>query len=119
MKTILVVDDFATLRAAIHLPLKQAGYQVVEAADGQEALEQLQKTEYKFDLIITDINMPRLSGIELIKGARNIERYQHVPIITVTTQTGEDILLKAGATAYLQKPFEAARLLAIVKKLIR
>ena len=120
MKTILIVEDSATTRALIRAVIDELGeYETVEAASGFEALKMLPQQEY--DLIITDINMPDVNGLELINFVRNNPRYNHLPIIIVSTERSEEDKKRGmalGATAYVTKPFKSAELQEIVKKTI-
>lgn len=113
---ILAVDDSATMRRIIRNQLKQSGYEEVdEAANGREALSLLTKAPY--DLLITDWNMPDMSGLDLVKEVRRSEPIKTIPILMVTTvSTKEDIVtaLKAGVNGYVVKPFDTATLQAKV-----
>ncbi|CAK0764162.1 two-component system, chemotaxis family, chemotaxis protein CheY [Gammaproteobacteria bacterium] len=118
-KTILTVDDSASVRQVVTIALEAAGYGVVQAADGQEALVRLKTAP--IDLIITDINMPNLNGIDLIKQVRTMPGYKFVPIVTLTTVTDEAKKQEgraAGATAWIVKPFTPDQLRAVVKKVL-
>jgi len=118
VKTILIVEDSATTRALIRAIIDELGeYETVEAASGFEALKMLPQQEY--DLIITDINMPDINGLELINFVRNNPRYNHLPIIIVSTERSEEDKkrgLALGATAYVTKPFKSSELQEIIKK---
>ena len=119
-KVILTADDSVSVRQMVAMSLKRAGYDILEAKDGQDALNQLQKN--KIDLLITDLNMPNLNGFELIRRVRAISRYQYVPIIVLTTESTADKKQAgkvAGATGWIVKPFKPAQLTAVVKKVIR
>jgi len=120
MKTIMVVDDSASLRLMVSMVLKGAGYTVVEAADGTDALARLQGLEYC--LFLTDINMPKMDGIELTRRIRAIPAYKFVPIVMLTTESHPEKKLAgkaAGATAWIVKPFNPDQLLTVAKKVIR
>ncbi|HQT00065.1 MAG: response regulator [Hydrogenophilales bacterium 16-64-46] len=118
-KTILTVDDSGSLRQMVTFVLKDAGYDVVEAVDGQDGLEKA-KTRH-IDLVLTDQNMPGMDGLGLIRALRTMKKYQSVPILMLTTETGDDIKAQgraAGATGWIVKPFDPARLTEVVRKLI-
>lgn len=118
MKTILIVEDSATTRALIRAVIDELDdYETVEAGSGFEALKILPQQEY--DLIITDINMPDINGLELINFVRNNPRYNHLPIIIVSTERSEEDKKRGmalGATAYVTKPFKSFELQEIIKK---
>lgn len=118
-KTILVVDDSASLRQVVAIALKGAGYDVVEAADGKDALAKLDGR--KLHLIISDVNMPNMDGIELVKQVKTNAQYKFTPIIMLTTEAGEDKKSAgqaAGAKAWVVKPFRPEQMLTAVSKLI-
>lgn len=118
-KKILAVDDSATIRTSISFVLNQEGYEVVEAVDGVDGLAKAKAD--KFSLVITDINMPNMDGIELIKQLRTTEGYKFTPIIALTTENQDSKMQEgkaAGATGWIVKPFTSEKLLAIVKKII-
>ena len=112
MKTILIVEDSATTRALIRAVIEELGeFETVEASSGFEALKMLPQQEY--DLIITDINMPDINGLELIHFVKSNPRYSHIPVVIITTeQTGEDRDrgMALGAFAYVTKPFNPEEL---------
>lgn len=115
VKTILIVDDSATMRRSIELSLTLSGMKVVTAADGQEALELLQKG-LRPDLLLTDIVMPRRDGLSLIAEARKLLRF--TPIIALTTQGGRDLrdqAKAAGATAWMIKPVGGTELSQLLR----
>ena len=119
MKTILAVDDSRSLRQMVTFSLNTAGYDVIEAVDGIEALEVAQTRQ--FDLVLTDQNMPRMDGLTLIENLRTLPAYQKTPILMLTTEAGDDMKAKGravGATGWLVKPFDPERLLAVVNKVI-
>lgn len=119
MKTILAVDDSRSLRQMVCFSLKTAGYSVVEAVDGLEALELAKKQ--KFDLVLTDQNMPRMDGLTLIVNLRADPVYEKTPILMLTTEASDEMKAKgreAGATGWMVKPFDPERLLAIVGKVL-
>lgn len=118
-KTILAVDDSSSLRQMVAFSLKAAGYQVVEAVDGQEGLDKAR--QQVVDLVLTDQNMPRMDGLSLIKQLRGLPEYQKVPILMLTTESSDDMKSKgraAGANGWLVKPFDPQRLIEVVKKVI-
>ncbi len=119
MASILTVDDSTSMRQMVSFTLKGAGHEVIEAADGVEALD-VAKTR-SFDLVVTDVNMPNMDGISLIKELRNLPDYKFTPLLMLTTESGEDKKQAgkaAGATGWIVKPFDPERLLATVKKVL-
>lgn len=118
-KTILVVDDSASLRQVVNLTLAGAGYEVIEACDGKDALAKLDGK--KVHLIISDVNMPNMDGISLVKQVKQHPSYKFTPIIMLTTEAGENKKLEgqaAGAKAWVVKPFQPQQMLAAVSKLV-
>lgn len=118
-KTILIVDDSASLRQVVNIALSGAGYQVVEACDGVDALSKLDGR--KFHLIISDVNMPKMDGITLVQEVKKKPEYKFTPIIMLTTESQEEkkaLGQAAGARAWVVKPFQPAQMLAAVAKLI-
>lgn len=118
--TILTADDSPSMRQLIAFTLQNAGYQVIEAVDGKDALERLSRAPVQ--MLITDLNMPNLDGIELIRRVRALPQYKYVPIVMVTTesedsrkQAGRD----AGATAWIVKPFRSEQLVAVAKRFLK
>ena len=119
MTKILAVDDSASMRQMVVFTLQSAGYEVVEAADGQQALDIAEGTT--FDLVLSDVNMPVMDGIQLVKQLRQLEAYKHTPILMLTTETSGDKKMAgkgAGATGWVVKPFNPDKLLATIKKVI-
>ena len=122
-KKVMIVDDAAAIRQTVGFTLQEEGYEVVEAADGKEALGKLQQSEV--DLIICDVNMPEMDGISLIKTLKGDDAYEahkFTPLIMLTTETGEDRKeegKKAGAKVWMVKPFKPEQLIETVKKLIK
>lgn len=117
-KTILVVDDSSSVRQVVGIALKGAGYQVIEACDGKDALTKLDGQ--KIHLIVSDVNMPNLDGIGLVKEVKQNPDYKFTPIMMLTTEAQDDMKQKgkdAGAKAWLVKPFQPDALLAAVSKL--
>lgn len=118
-KTILAVDDSSSLRQMVAFSLKAAGYNVVEAVDGQDGLDKAR--QQTVDLVLTDQNMPRMDGLSLIKQLRGLPEYQKVPILMLTTESSDEMKSKgraAGANGWLVKPFDPQRLIEVVKKVI-
>ncbi|MBI5657109.1 MAG: response regulator [Geobacter sp.] len=118
-KIIMTADDSASVRQMVSFTLKQSGYEVVEAVDGKDALQKLGST--KVDMIITDLNMPNLDGIGLIKGARALPACKFIPIIMLTTESQESKKSEgksAGATGWIVKPFKPEQRIAVVKKVL-
>ena len=118
-KTVLVVDDSASLRQVVHIALKTAGYQVIEAEDGHDALNKLDGR--KIHLAICDVNMPNMDGITFVKEVKKLDGYRFLPIIMLTTESRENKKLlgqQAGAKAWVVKPFRPEQILAAVSKLI-
>ena len=118
-KTILAVDDSSSIRHLLSSTLEQHGYSVVEAVDGQDGLEKL--ADAPADLIITDLHMPNMDGIELIQGVRSNAASRFVPIIMLTTEHQEALKqagAAAGATAWLTKPFKPEDLLMVIRKVM-
>ena len=119
MASILAVDDSASMRQMVSFTLKGAGYDVTEAADGVEALN-IAKTN-KFNLVLTDVNMPNMDGITLTKELRALPDYKFIPILTLTTESSTDKKMagkSAGATGWIVKPFNPDQLLATIKKVL-
>ncbi|PNG25065.1 response regulator [Methylocella silvestris] len=120
MSTILTVDDSASIRTMIKVTLGPAGHTIVEAADGEEGLARAKSQ--KIDLVITDLNMPRMNGLAMIKALRAAAACVGVPIVFLTTESDPAMKQEAkaaGATGWLTKPFNADQLLSIVNKLVR
>jgi two-component system chemotaxis response regulator CheY len=120
MHSILAVDDSASMRQMVSFTLKSAGYNVVEAVDGQDAWEKAGGRD--FDLVLTDQNMPRMDGISLTKKLRGNPKFTATPILILTTESSDQMKQAgrgAGATGWLVKPFDPAKLLEVIKKVIR
>ncbi len=118
-KTILIVDDSDSLREVVGIALKNAGYEVIEGADGQEGLKQLDGK--KVHLIISDVNMPNMNGIEMVQKIKEMDAYKFTPIIMLTTESGDDMKEQgrsAGVKAWMVKPFKPEQMLDAVSKLI-
>ncbi len=117
-KTILIVDDSASMRLVVGIALKGAGYEVIEGRDGKDALSKL--TGQKVHLIISDVNMPVMDGIEFLKAVKQMSTYKFTPIIMLTTESAEEKKRQgqaAGARAWVVKPFQPEQLLGAVQKL--
>ncbi len=118
-KTILSVDDSASMRALIKMTLSGAGYQVVEAVDGADGLAKAQASPVQ--MIVTDLNMPRMDGLAFIREVRKLAAYKGVPILFLTTESDDDKKREAkaaGATGWIVKPFQPEQLLAVVRRII-
>lgn len=118
--TILTADDSPSMRQMIAFTLENAGYQVIEAVDGQDALERLSTAPVQ--MLVTDLNMPNLDGIELIKRVRTLPQYKYIPIIMVTTESEDSRKQQgkaAGATGWIVKPFRAEQLVAVAKRFLK
>jgi two-component system chemotaxis response regulator CheY len=118
-KTVMIVDDSASLRQVVGIALKGAGYEVVEACDGKDALAKLNGD--KIHLIISDVNMPNMDGITFVKELKKLANYKFTPVIMLTTESQEGKKAEgqaAGAKAWVVKPFQPDQMLAAVSKLI-
>ncbi len=118
-KTIMIVDDSASLRNVVGIALKGAGYDVIEASDGRDALAKL--TGQKIHLIVSDVNMPNMDGITLVKELKQLPNYKFTPIMMLTTESQPEkkqAARDAGAKAWLLKPFQPPMLLDAVAKLV-
>ena len=118
-KTIMTVDDSASVRQMVGFTLKNEGYSVVEAVDGKDALSKLKG---EIHMVITDLNMPNMDGIELIKSVRANAAYRFIPIVMLTTEsqaTKKQEGKSAGATGWIVKPFKPEQLTAVVQKLLK
>ncbi|MBX9566620.1 response regulator [Aeromonas hydrophila] len=118
-KTVLIVDDSATIRQVVGMTLKGAGYEVMEACDGKDALKKLDGK--KINLIISDVNMPNMDGISFVKEAKKLVSYKFTPVIMLTTESQDSKKQEgqaAGAKAWVVKPFQPDQMLAAVAKLI-
>ncbi len=119
-KTILFVDDSVSIRTLVRMILEEAGYRIIIGEDGLDALSYFDGRT--IDLVITDLHMPRMNGMELIKEIRKREKYRFVPILFLTTETKSEMKQEAraaGATGWITKPFDRAKFLQIVKKVLR
>lgn len=118
-KTVLTVDDSASIRQMVSFTLKGAGYDVLEAVDGQDGLEKAKGRA--IDLVLTDQNMPRMDGISLIKTLRGLPDHKATPILMLTTESSDAMKSEgraAGATGWLVKPFDPQKLIEVVRKVI-
>lgn len=119
MATVLAVDDSSSMRQLVAFVLREAGYEVVEAADGEEALNIAK--ERPVNLVISDLNMPKMDGISLIRALRKLPSYRFIPLLMLTTESGRGKRRagkEAGATGWIVKPFDPEQLLATVKRVI-
>jgi two-component system chemotaxis response regulator CheY len=120
MHSILAVDDSASMRQMVSFTLKNAGFTVIEAVDGQDAWEKA--TSRDFSLVLTDQNMPRMDGISLTRKLRESPRFKTTPILILTTESSDEMKQKgraAGATGWLVKPFDPTKLIEVIGKVIR
>jgi len=120
VKRIMSVDDSASMRQMVTFTLERAGYEVVQACDGREALAKLDGRD--IDLFLADLNMPNMDGLELTRQLRSMPAYKFVPIILLTTESHVEKKQQgkaAGATGWIVKPFEPDKLLAVVNKVMR
>lgn len=119
MTDILIVDDSASMRQMVSFTLKEAGYAVEEAVDGVDALGKA-KTK-AFNIVVTDVNMPNMDGISLIRELRTLASYKFTPLLMLTTESDDSKKQEgksAGATGWMVKPFNPEQLLATVKKVL-
>ena len=119
MPKILAVDDSSSMRQMVSFTLKGAGYDVVEAVDGQDALNKAKSQQ--FDLIVTDVNMPVMDGITFIKNLRAEPNYKFTPMLMLTTESAADKKTEgkaAGATGWIVKPFNPDQLINTIKKVL-
>lgn len=119
MQSILAVDDSASMRKMVTFTLTGAGFHVVEAVDGQDALEKARA--HRISLVLTDQNMPRMDGLTLTRNLRGDPKFSNVPILILTTESSEQMKMagrEAGATGWLVKPFDPARLIEVIRKVI-
>ena len=116
----MTVDDSKTMRDMVSFTLRRVGFEVVEAEDGQKAVASLRSTQ--IDLVITDLNMPVMNGMELIRALRQQPSLTGLPIVFLTTESNDTLKQEAksaGATGWITKPFKPEQLLAVVAKLVR
>ena len=120
-KTILIADDSESIRAVVGFALREAGYDVIVANDGQHALDLLVKNDH-VSLIVSDLNMPVKDGITFLKDVRSLEKFKYLPFLILTTESQETKKMEAkqsGATGWIIKPFVKEKLIAVIKKVIR
>ena len=118
-KSILVVDDSSSMRQLLGATLRSAGYQVIEASDGQEALDYARKNPV--DLVLTDVNMPHMDGISLIAQLRTLNHYYLTPLLLLTTETSPERKVdgkQAGATGWITKPFSPQQLISTLERVL-
>ncbi|MEE9337021.1 MAG: response regulator [Methylococcaceae bacterium] len=118
-KTILIVDDSASVRTVVSTALKGAGYDVIQGCDGKDAISKM--TGNKIHMIISDVNMPNMDGIEFVKEVKKMPAYKFTPICMLTTESEASKMQEgkaAGAKAWIVKPFQPPKLLAAVEKLV-
>jgi two-component system chemotaxis response regulator CheY len=118
-KTVLAVDDSVSMRQMVTFTLQRAGYQVIQAGDGAEALAKAKVRPV--NLVLTDQNMPKMDGLTLIASLRGLQEYRGTPILVLTTESSDEMKAKgraAGATGWLVKPFDPKRLVEVVRKVI-
>jgi two-component system chemotaxis response regulator CheY len=120
MKKVLIVDDSESVREVVKFTLENAGYEVQAGVDGKDALTYLDGSA--IDLVLTDLHMPEMDGINLIREIRAMDSYKYTPILLLTTESQQEKKMEAkeaGATGWIVKPFVQDKLLATVKKVIR
>ena len=120
MKKILVIDDSSMIRLVVVKSAKKAGYEVVTAVDGQDGLDQLHKND-DISLILSDINMPVMNGMEMISKIKEIDKFKYIPIVMLTTETKEELKQEAkalGVKAWMVKPFDEKTFLKALTKLL-
>ena len=120
MAKILIVDDSASMRQLVSFTIMEAGYEVLAAVNGKDALAK--SAGVKLDMVITDLNMPEMDGIELIKQLRATAQYKFTPIIMLTTESQEGKKAdgkKAGASGWIVKPFKPEQLIEVIKKYVK
>jgi two-component system chemotaxis response regulator CheY len=118
--TILIVDDSASMRQLVTFALKDAGYDVIAAVDGKDALSKVNGT--KIDMVVTDLNMPNMDGIELIKQLRSSSANKFTPVVMLTTEsqgTKKQEGRAAGASGWIVKPFQPEQLINVIKKFVK
>ncbi len=118
-KTVLAIDDSASIRQMVAFTLKSSGYDVIEAVDGQDGLDKAKSKSV--NLVLTDQNMPRMDGLTLIKSLRAMPQYKGTPILMLTTESSDAMKAQGkavGATGWLVKPFDPQKLVDVVKKVI-
>lgn len=119
-KTILIVDDSVSLRQVVSIALRGAGYEVIEAQDGKDGLAKAQSLP-KIHLVISDVNMPNMDGLTMVREIKKLPAFKFTPVIMLTTEAGQDMKAKGqevGAKAWMVKPFKPDQMLLAVSKLI-
>ena len=119
-KTILVVDDSQSLRNLVKLILEEEGFRILLAENGKEALDKMASEEIQ--LLVTDLHMPVMDGMALVKNVRGLKEYKYMPILILTTETNSQIKIKAkdlGATGWITKPFDNEKLIKVIKRVLR
>lgn len=119
-KTVLIVDDSESIREVVNFTLQNEGYEVLVAVDGEDALQYLDGRP--LDIIITDLHMPNVDGLELIRKVREMDGYKHIPILFLTTESQASKKMEAkqaGATGWIIKPFVPAKLLSAISRVLR
>lgn len=120
MPSILAVDDSVSMRQLVAFTLKEAGFEVIEAVDGEDALAKAQTR--RADVVLTDVNMPKMDGISLIRNLRQLPAYKFTPMLLLTTESAPEKKAEgkaAGATGWIVKPFNPEQLLATISKVIK
>lgn len=118
-KTILIIDDSVTIRQQVSMTLKSAGYEVVEACDGQEGVETVNKNSH-FAMVLCDLNMPRMTGLEFLETVKGNKPSPPVPVVMLTTDGSPDLIARAkraGAKGWIVKPFQTDLLIAAVRRI--
>jgi len=121
-KCILIVDDSESIREVISAALIENGYEVIQGVDGKDGLDKLHSRSSDIKLILSDLNMPNMDGIQLVKEVRRDEKFKYLPIIMLTTEsqaTKKMEAKEAGATGWIIKPFEKDKLMNTIKKVLR
>lgn len=116
---VLIVDDSRTIRELLSSVLENAGFRVTSANDGKAGLEAA--TSNSYDLVITDVNMPEMNGIDLLKSLRKIPQYSFKPILILTTEFSDEMKMKgknAGATGWMVKPFDPEKMIDVIKRIL-
>ncbi|MBL6448595.1 response regulator [Fulvivirga sp. 29W222] len=117
MKTVLVVDDFASIRKAIVDTLKRHGFNTVEATDGKDALDTLRSSEATIDLVLSDYNMPVMNGFQLLQAVKSDDELKHYPVVLLTSEKANDkkmMAKKAGLDAWVEKPYKIDNLINLL-----
>jgi len=121
-KNILIVDDSESIRELVSVTLKGEGYEVYKGVNGKDGVEQLKQIEGRVSLIITDLFMPEMDGLGLVREVRMLDEFKYTPILMLTTESQIEkkmVAKKEGVTGWIEKPFDQNRLLRIVQKVIR